>query len=447
MHLEIKKRKILFSILFGICVLYSLLRIFITQYVSAYSKYVFLFIVIIGIFISITSKKHLSEVGSSEWFLLIVSYLYILTNALAFGGKELFSLSITAYVLYTFPIIVFPYLAKKVQWNKLVMFLSYFGLIDAVLAIFEYITGKQIFSMSDFEAIEMVTKAGALIRRTYGLQGSFFILAQVLCFCGFAAFYLFRFQHSKIHLASFVVITIGILTTGSRGFYVSYAFGLIIMYLCEPVFDKSRKKISLSKLAFGFVVILFVIILIFIVFHSDIKTGNDNIDIILNRIRMVIDWQNDSANLKRVRIWEWAINYWKESPIFGNGACCTDLRYSGYINVTESGFLKRLVELGIIGTIVQYVTMVIPLKKGIKKLRRKKVNANPRILIFIATVAGYLLEDMVLERYTSPEYTIVLWFSISYIAYYDLIDKNNYVSGKPLIQVNTTNTTGVSNEG
>ena len=99
----------------------------------------------------------------------------------------------------------------------------------------------------------------------------------------------------------------------------------------------------------------------------------------------------------------------------GHGACCTDLSYSGYISVTESGVLKRLVELGIIGTVLQYLTMITPIAHGIKKIRSNK--SNPTVLVAIGVLAAYFVEDCVLQRYTSPEYTMILWFSIAYIAY------------------------------
>ena len=112
----------------------------------------------------------------------------------------------------------------------------------------------------------------------------------------------------------------------------------------------------------------------------------------------------------------WSIDHWLEAVLFGHGACSTDIRFSGYIKVTESGVLKRLCELGFIGTVIQYITMIMPIKKGVKKFFSDKLDSSS--LPFIGTIVAFLIEDFVLERYTAPEYTVLLWTSIAYIAYY-----------------------------
>ena len=107
---------------------------------------------------------------------------------------------------------------------------------------------------------------------------------------------------------------------------------------------------------------------------------------------------------------------WKEAPFFGKGACFTDTRYSGFIAVTESGVLKRMVELGIVGTLLQYATMVPLLIKGIKRYKKTK---ETRMLFFFAVLLAFFVEDFVLQRYTALEYTIITWTFLSYIAYFE----------------------------
>ena len=415
MQLKIKRNKLVFGFCYFIVLLYVLMRPFLINYLFPQIKYIFLLIILLGLFVTFCTRKYIHEIGNKELLFLIISYVYILLNAYFIGGAELLTLSITSYILYTFPIIVFPLIKNKVDFIKLLKFLSWFGLVDAGISIIEFITRKQMFPMSGVEGeVGTVTKAGAYIVRTYGLQGSYFILAEVLCFCGCAAFYLYRFQKDRIYFFIWVIISIGILTTGSRGYYVSYFVGLVAMYLCESLFEPSKKKNYKKVLSiFGMLIIL--VLILYFVLHSDFLTGNNDIDVVLRRIRMIADWEGDSANVRRVQVWNWAIKYWKESILVGHGACSTDLRYSGYINVTESGVLKRLVELGIIGTILQYITMIIPIKRGIRNIKKRKLHSSA--LVFIGTVVAFMIEDFVLERYTSPEYTIILWFSIAYLAY------------------------------
>lgn len=417
MQLRIPKKGLVFKSCFFAGLLYVLMRPFLINYVSSYCKYLFMLLVAMAGIITLLSRRCVGKIGYKELLWLFISYIYILGNAYFLDGAELFSMSLTAYVFYTFPIIIMPLLMQRINWRTVISFASAFGVIDAGISIIEFLNRKQMFPMLGVEGeVETITKAGAYIVRTYGLQGSYFILAEVLCFCGFCAFYLYRFEKSKLHLFSWIIISVGILTTGSRGYYVSYAAGIVVMFFCEFFFNKSngiKKKNIIILLA----VLMLVFIIMYLVLGTNITTGNRNIDVIINRIRMIFDWEGDSANIQRVSIWKQSIDYWKQAIWVGHGACCSDIRYSGYIKVTESGVLKRLVELGVIGTVIQYITMIIPIKKGITKLFSYKLDSN--CLPFIGTIVAFLVEDFVLERYTAPEYTVLLWTSIAYLAYYE----------------------------
>ncbi|HIR89374.1 MAG TPA: O-antigen ligase family protein [Candidatus Fimimorpha faecalis] len=416
MVIKIHKKNLIFTICFYIGLFYILMRPFLINYVSPLCKYIFMLLVAIAGVLTLINKKYLGKIGCIELFWIIVSYVYILGNAILLNGKELFSMALTAYIFYSFPILIMPLLMNRVNWRKVMGVVSAFGVLDAGISILEFINRRQMFPMSGVEGeVGTITKAGAYIVRTYGLQGSYFILAEVLCFCGFCAFYLYRSGKSKINLVAWIIISVGILTTGSRGYYVSYAAGMAAILYCEHYFDKNRginKKTLITIMS----VIILLIFFIYLILGTNITTGNADVDVVLNRIRMIFDWEGDSANVQRMSIWMWSIDHWKEAFLFGHGACSTDIRFSGYIKVTESGVLKRLCELGVVGTIIQYITMFIPIKSGVKKLFNKKLDSNS--LPFIATMIAYFIEDFVLERYTAPEYTVLLWTSIAYIAYY-----------------------------
>lgn len=416
MRMRINKKNIKWTLLLSYILIYILMRPFLISYVSKYCKYLFLVLVLIVVLLSITSKKCINLIGSKELLLLSLLYIFIIANALWYGGNELVTKALSAYILYTFPIIALPFISNKIKWLNIFKCLSIFGVIDAGISIIEFVTRQRMFPKAGIEGgINLVTSAGTNIVRTYGLQGSFFILSDILCLCAFSSWYMYRIQKKYIYLLFWILISLGILSTGSRGYYVSYFIGMFIMYMCEGVVDHSRRKMTSSKLLVYVLILLSGLIMTYIIFFSSMVTGIENIDVVIKRMRMIIDWKGDSANLNRLRIWRWAISYWKESVITGHGACCTDLSYSGYISVTESGVLKRLVELGIIGTVLQYLTMITPIAHGIKKIRSNK--SNPTVLVAIGVLAAYFVEDCVLQRYTSPEYTMILWFSIAYIAY------------------------------
>lgn len=414
MKIRVDKKNIILRTCFCLCTLYVLMRPFLVNYMSEYCKYAFFILVIVGCFVAFWAGKCQKRIGYKELSLLIIFYSYIILNSWLLGGRELLSFALMAYVFYTFPIILMPLIIEKINWKKIFELTAIFGVIDASISIIEFVTRKQMFPMSGVEGeVGIVTKAGVYIVRTYGLQGSYFLLAEVLCFCGLAAFYLFRFEKQKDKMVAWIIISVGILTTGTRGYYVSYAFGLCVMYLCEYKFDKTRKRINFIKIFIAFIICL---VALYIILGTNITFGIDNIDLVLSRIRMIFDWTSESATLQRQNIWRWAIEFWQQKFWFGHGACSTDIRYSGYISVTESGILKRLVELGTVGTILQYGTILLPLRKGITKCIHQRIDSIA--LVFLGTISAYLMEDLILERYTAPEYTILLWTAIAYLAYY-----------------------------
>lgn len=414
--MKINKKNIKMVLPFSYILIYVLMRPFLTSYVSVYCKYLFVVLVLMFIFLSLMSKRCVNIIGRNELILISILYVYIIINAIWYGGVELFSQSLTAYILYTFPIIVFPFITKCINWDNVLKFLSFFGAVDAIISITEFLTRQRMFPKVGIEGnVDILTSAGTRIVRTYGFQGSFFILADILCLCAFSSWYLYRYNKGKLYLILWMIISLGILSTGSRGYYVSYFIGMVTIIFFENKVNCVKKKMTLIKLSCYIIAILLILLVLYVIFFSDYITGIKEVDVVIDRIRMITDWQTDSANLKRVSIWNWALDYWKESMLTGHGACCTDLSYSKYISVTESGVLKRFVELGIIGTILQYITMIMPIRRGIKKI--KQGQSDTRILVSIGVIITYLVEDCVLQRYTNPEYTIILWFAIASFAY------------------------------
>lgn len=167
-------RNFIWKLLLSYICAYILMRPFLISYVSEYCKYLFLLMVLIIVFTSILSRRYINAIESGELFLLIASYLFIIFNALEAGGRELVFKAISAYILYTFPIIVFPFISRKVQWSRVFIYLSFFGVIDAGISIIEFVSRHRLFPRAGIEGdINLVTSAGAIIVRTYGLQGFF----------------------------------------------------------------------------------------------------------------------------------------------------------------------------------------------------------------------------------------------------------------------------------
>ena len=420
MKLRVKHKDLLMKSLFVLCLIYVLMRPFVTNYVTYYYKQIFMFFVGVGLALSILNKRNLRKIGIYVIGHSLLFYIYIVLNALLNGGTELLRYGFERYIFYTFPLFLMTYIQNKINWDKVLSGIMLFGILDASISIIEFVTKRQMFPMSDGElSVQLTTRAGALISRTYGLQGNYFLLAEILCVCGISAFYLFRFRQSKLAFIGFIIISIGILSTGTRGYYVAYAIGILFLYILESV---SKKK-QITPLIRIVVLVVIIYIALRMIIFSGFQFGNSFVDSLIMRIRMVFDWRGDSANSARLSRWEWALSMWKKAPLFGHGACFTDTRYSGFIAVTESGVLKRLVELGLFGTILQYGTMLPLILKGIKRFR---IEQDQRSAFFFSVLVAFFIEDLILQRYTALEYTIITWSSLVYLAYYQKPLTNNH---------------------
>ena len=405
------RKIILSSMLFYVGLLYVLMRPFITVYITAGYKYIFLLLLVGASLISLASwnfKYNFGKVYLMIWFLF---YCYVIFNAMFLGDNELLKLAITNNILYTVPIFFMAVLKEKINWNGVLRFLTVFGMIDSAIAIIEFATKRVFFSRFNIRSVEYDFGSYSVIR-TYGLNGNYFLLAQILCLCGLAAYYLFTFKKEKLGLIGFLVCTVGVFCTGSRGYYLAYFIGIAFLYFSNNVTKAMDKRAFAKWIALWAVVI----ILGYLIIGTSITTGNQMIDVILMRIRQMFDWENESSNVVRVGHWQKAVSLWKEHIAFGNGVGVTSSDYSKTLVIPESGVLMRLVEFGIIGTVLQYLTMLYPLVKGLKSLRYS-ASRDENVFFFFAVIIAFSIEDLVLQCYSNLEFTIIIWTAIAYIYY------------------------------
>ena len=414
--MKIKRQKALFGLCFYTCLLYLLMRPVLTEYVSGFFKYFFLLCALWSIFIVIANGKMVRYLGKTELLLCGLFAIYTVITSLVFGGYELFRLSAERYIFYMFPILVFPYLNDRLNWDRILNFMAVFGVIDSFVSFVEFFTLKQMFPVSGVENTRVLQFNGSI--RTYGLNGSYFILAEILCLCGLASLYLLKFRRKKRYLINFIVISAGVLSTGTRGFYVAYFIGVLVLYFADPKSLRNRKTVVriMTIMFLGFAGL-------WILIGTDFLTGNTTLDKLLIRARSIFNWTTENANVTRINLWKKALENWENKILFGNGPDCTSTSYSKALPVTESGFLKRLVEFGLIGTLLQLSTMFYPLIKGIKRYRASQ-NKNPLTIFMIAFLASFLFEDLILQMYTGLEYTIFIWTAIAFIYYFSIFPTN-----------------------
>ena len=406
--MKVNRKGLLGKICFCFCVLFIFLRTFIVSYISGYIKYVFFAIYIITGFIAILSIKKFKAIKTNDILLIALFVFYTIINSSLLGGKELLFLSIKDYCLWILPFFIIPLLIKIVKWDRLLHFLVVFGVVDSATSIIEFATKKQLFPLLTSKENVLVNFGSYSVTRTYGLNGNYFLLAMVLSLCGLVSFSLFWIEKKRIYLVAWAFISIGVLTTGSRGYYVAYGVGLIYLFLSE----KASKGFTAKKLINWIAFFSIIAILFLIIFETNFSTGISAIDTILFRARLITNWTDESANLQRVTRWGIAFSKWMQKPLFGWGASSTSTDYSQYVEVTESGILKRLVELGLFGTLLQYLTIFVPLLRAYRYHRADK-SKNPVALLCFAIIVSLMVEDIILQCYTSMEYTIILWTCIT----------------------------------
>lgn len=412
MKTKINLNKLRFNSLLFVCLIYILMRPVLITYVTPAFKYVFILVLVSSFGLAMLHTSIIRLIGNVEIILIFMFYLYVVLNGLISGGVELLYYGVERYIFLSFPIFVIPFINDKINWRGVLKFLTVFGVVDALFSIYEFMTRVQIFPRANVLENITIQMSNYTIVRTYGLNGNYFLLAEILCVCGFAAYYLFKFEKNTKSLICLIIISIGVLTTGSRGYYISYVAGLLILFFS----DATHKHISYTQILKFLAVCLLVVFALWFLLGTNYTFGISEVDTILTRIRQIFMWTGEDANNARLAHWDWALGQWKNNFFFGNGVCCTDTRYSKYVSVTESGVLKRLVELGLVGTVLQYMTLLYPLVRGIKKYR-KSTFKDPMAIFFLTIIISFFIEDLILQRYTEFEYTIILWCSIAYVAY------------------------------
>ena len=200
MRIKFNLNKLFFYSLFFLCLIYILMRPVLVTYVFSASKYIFILIIVLCAFIAILNKSIIKKIGSVEILLLITFYFYVVMNGLIAGGNELLYYGVERYIFLTLPIFIIPFINKKINWDTILIFLVLFGVVDASFSIYEFMTRVQLFPRANVLEDVTIQMSNYTNVRTYGLNGNYFLLAEILCVCGFAAFYLFKFKKISLHL-------------------------------------------------------------------------------------------------------------------------------------------------------------------------------------------------------------------------------------------------------
>lgn len=382
------------------------------------ASFVLLNLIGMGIFFFIYVKNFKSIYYSSisKFFILnIIFFIYVIINGL---GNENFTRLVYGgyqYILYYFIFFTVYIFLENDRIDAFLKFILTFNFFNSLILIYEFISKKNILNTTDFG---QMAYEGTVVIRAKAFFGSFLNGSIVLCIVTLIAIYYlmqainYKSKGNIILYSVYILIYLGgIFATGSRGPLVALGSGILFIILFYSLFMAKNKKKALAIIIS--LIIIGVIALLIILGIDASKIDNKLFSFIIHRIQSIFNWSSDQGNVERIQSWEFAFSLIKSNPIFGVGIAATGAKGVGSfaIGVTESGFLKRFAEMGIVGLVLSYSIYGFVIKEGIKKILSNEVSKNNKLLILIllSVIVAVLVEEFIYQATEAEVVSYYLW--------------------------------------
>ncbi len=356
---------------------------------------------------SISCKKDLVLIA----YMLLFS-LYIIFDAIINDEKPQLYRAIYEYIFYALPFFLVLYCLPKVNLSNLTKKSVWLGIIISILSWYEYLSRTHLLN------VHKGRSTGILYGGDYAFRSACFSRSAlshgvILGFFAVMAFSRYLRSLKKKDLIITIFLFFSILTTSSRGPLVSATIALFVMYILYSIYVEHgsvKKMISVS------LIFVIVILCLFILF-SDFQVGNPTIDYFLLRIRNIINWSSDAGNVGRISRWQWSIELFKRNPILGIGPSKTGSWGEGSLGVTESGVLKRLCELGIVGFALHYLFICVVFISSFKRIKSSKYDISQKIIQFLGILFLIITNDFIVQSTEEPAVCFIMWFSLAGLIY------------------------------
>lgn len=330
-----------------------------------------------------------------ENILIITVFLvfsgYILLDCFLKCSLQVTFRAVYEYIFYFSMIFAMGYYLGKCNIERLVRKIHAFGLIIAVLSWYEYLSKSYL--IGSFENVILYsdttyTFRSAVFSRSYLSHG------MVLGFISLCAYYMYLKTNKKKYIVSSFFCWASILTTSSRGPLVATFIALISAY----VMNQYRISKKLYRRVLIWIAIFGVVLVGFGFLKTSFTVGVGTIDYFLYRMRQIINWTGDAGNVGRLGIWKKAIDWFKTDILFGIGPSKTGSWGEASIGVTESGVLKHLCELGLLGFSIYYSFIYLIVKKGINKYKMKEFGEEKiEFILFFSVVICVFINNITLQ--------------------------------------------------
>ncbi|NOV87863.1 hypothetical protein BJV85_000830 [Clostridium acetobutylicum] len=353
---------------------------------------------------------------------MILYYIFVITNGIEFGNPARMAIGINQYILYSVsffvPIVILYKELNLKSIEKIFAILLIINFITSVLAAYEYSTGKYIINQN--QDIGEIYITGVNMVRAKVFNGSYLSLGGFIGQLAILNLYFLlsnKYKRLKIvFVISFFVDILGIVSTNSRGPFVATGIAISVFFIIYYIYIMGRKQTIYKKIC---VIILafFVLILILLgLSYLTSYTGNVNnqvLNYLIYRAKSIFDWNSDGSNLLRKYYWISFINLFRRNFLYGIGISSTGaLVDTVSIGPTESGVLKRFVELGIFGAAIYYLFVCIVFVSVFRCLNKLKDNYEKKIVIITLFSAVFCLfiNDITYQIFENFQVMFFNWF-------------------------------------
>lgn len=399
MRLNIYKKNFAITIL---CI-YMLTKMLWDTLVPNIFELISLAIIAYGIFMYFKEIKFTKN-SFSIVALIVLFSIYILFNSFTKDNTQQMSRALYEYIFYLFIIFAANYYLQKTDIHRMIKILNGLGIVIVVLSWYEYLTKSYLigsFSNTILYSNNSAFRA-AVFSRSYLCHGI------MIGFFSLLSFFLLLDTKKKKYLFQTVITYGTILTTSSRGPLVATGVALLVMYLA----NEYRQNNSIDKKVLKWCSLAVLALIIFSFLTSTFTTGNETIDYFLYRTRKIIDWSGDAGNVGRIRLWNNAIEWFKTDILFGIGASKTGSWGTGSLGVTESGVLKRLCELGIVGFLLFYTLIFRIVKVGIRNYKLSNYCMKLIYILFFGIFIMIMINDITVQSTEEIMVSFLLMLSL-----------------------------------
>ena len=372
-------------------IIYMIFKVIIDNYTYSIFKIIFAIIIITIFFLFFHHKKYIQSDYVLLLFFSIYSFWIILlcmiNNETIYTRRALYE-----YIMYMMILFSGAYFSENIELDQTYSKIKVVGL----LLIFTSIS-------------EILNNMGGVTFRILGTSRS--VMAQGMLLGIYAQINFFFFvKERKWRYFVIILITIIIsISTGSRGAIVATLGGLLFQYTYYLYMKGNIKNI--------FRIILLVLILsgfLYIFFTMKFHFSNSDIQYWIERLQRTIDWKRDAGNAGRLAQWGKWFSVFRNNMIWGIGPSKTGSWGSATLGVTESGVLRHLVELGLIGFILYYAPIIFCIFYGLKNRKHWRENTS-LILLHYGFVIAILIEDFVLQITEEITVAFFQWWALGVI--------------------------------